>query len=247
MQRTDNNKKTIIILLAIAIACVIGLVAFILISSAAKEVPDFTGMTLMEAELAGQEADLIVRDGQTEDSEEVEAGAIISQYPVAGMKVHAGDVIIVTASRGLGDGRTPNVTGMSINDAKKKIEKEGFEVGSIEEIAGVEDSGTVKSQDPGGDKELEKGSKINIKVSDGTMTTVPNIRGLYYSDAFRALEKASLTSMSHAHDEVYSSKVKRDNVVSQSVAPGTVVKKGTYVSFVISMGPEPDEDDWDDE
>lgn len=243
MLKTKNSKAFSIVLIILDIACVAGLIIFFMLSNMPTEVPELTGMTLMEAEEAGQEAGLTVKDGHMEDSENVEEGLIIRQYPVAGIKAKAGDIILVTVSRGLGDGRTPDVTGMSTDDAKAAIEKAGFKLGNINAIEGVEAAGTVKSQDPKGDKELRKGSAISIDVSDGTMTTVPNLIGKEYSVAFELLRKASLTSMSHAHDEVFSDTVEMLHVVSQSIAPGTVVKKETYVSFVISMGPKPDDED----
>ena len=51
------------------------------------EAPDFTNMTLEEAQNAAEEYDLKIREGDEVISEDVEKGRIVSQDPAAGETV----------------------------------------------------------------------------------------------------------------------------------------------------------------
>lgn len=236
----NKSKKIIIALFIGAVLSISGLVVVSVIANAATDVPDFNGMTLMEAAKTAQKYDLIIKDGQMIDGKAEDKGKIVEQYPLAGEKVKAGDVIIVKVCRGLGDGRTPDVTGMTTEDAKKAIETAGFEVGQIKQVEGVEAAGTVLAQNPAGNKELEKGTRIDIEISDGTMVYVPNVLGKDVGDAEYILEQAGLqgkwTSI------VYSDKIDYGHVLEQTPKGGAVVKRGTIVKYVESGGPEPEEE-----
>ena len=147
---------------------------------------------------------------------------------------------MVNICRGLGDGRTPNVIDMSTDEAKNAIESAGFKVGSINQVAGAAKAGTVLDQNPKGNKELEKGKRISIDVSDGTMVYVPNVIGLDYDSAYYKLKNASLID-EYAGD-IDSKKIDPGFVAKQSPGPGALVKRGTTVQLWLSMWPE---DDWD--
>jgi beta-lactam-binding protein with PASTA domain len=233
-----KSKKIIIALFVGAVLSISALVVVVVsvTANASTNVPDFNGMTLMEAAKISQEHDLVIKDGQMVEGEAEDKGKIVEQYPLAGQKVKAGDVIIVKVCFGLGDGRTPDVLSMTTADAKKTIEDAGFEVGIIEQVAGVEKAGTVVAQNPVGDKELEKGTKINITVSDGTMVYVPNVLGKDVGDAEYILQKAGLQGKWTAIE--FSEKIDYGCVIKQTPRGGSVVKRGTIVKYVESAGSE---------
>ena len=237
-----KGKKVILILVIAAVLSIAGLVVAFLLGNASIQVPSFIGMTYMEAANNGQEVELIVKDGQMVDGDENNQGKIMEQYPAAGAEAKAGDIVMVKISRGPGDGRTPDVIKMSTDEAKRTIERAGFEVGNINQVAGAEKAGTVLAQDPKGNKELEKGEKISIDVSDGTMVYVPNVIGLYFEtmDAENKIKNAGL-NIKFAGEQ-FSEKVEYGRVLKQSPGSGALVKRGTTVKVWVSLGSE---DEWD--
>ena len=234
-------KKVILILMIAAVLCIAGLVVAFLLGNASTKVPSFIGMTYMEALNSGQEVELIVKDGQMVDGDENNQGKIMEQYPAAGAEAKAGDIVMVKISRGPGDGRTPDVIKMSTDEAKRTIERAGFEVGNINQVAGAEKAGTVLAQNPKGNKELEKGEKISIDVSDGTMVYVPNVIGMKNWDS--VYDKIVNAGLKYEYvDGIYSEKVKAYTVIKQSPGAGALVKRGSTVKVWESYGPE---DEWD--
>jgi len=238
-----KSKIIMIILLIVAVLSIAALVVVFLLGRASTTVPSFTGMTYLEAAKAGQEVELTVKDGQMVDGDKDNEGKILEQYPAAGTEAKAGDVVMVKISRGPGDGRTPNVIKMSTDEAKRAIEKAGFEVGSINQVPGVEKAGTVLAQNPKGNKELEKGKRISIEVSDGTMVYVPNVIGL--TEWEKVVDRIEDAGLKYEYvDGIFSNKVKAGAVIKQSPGPGAMVKRGTTVKVWDSLGPE--DEYWDD-
>lgn len=235
-----KSKIAIIILLIVAVLSVAGLVVTLILQNASTKVPDLSGMTLMEAIQCGQESELVVKDGQKVDGDKEDTGKVMEQYPAAGTEAKAGDIIMVNICRGLGDGRTPNVVDMSTDEAKNAIESAGFKVGSINQVAGAAKAGTVLDQNPKGNKELEKGKRISIDVSDGTMVYVPNLVGKYEVDAKKALDSCGLKG--EFYDSLYSNSIDYGCVLKQSPGAGAAVKRGTRIQLWFSLGREEDAD-----
>lgn len=79
------------------------------------------------------------------------------------------------------------------------LEAAGFKLGTVSEEASEEEKGTVLSQDPDAGEEVEKGTAINVVVSDGSKAkaTVPYLVGKSINDAQSALSKAGLSLGSH--------------------------------------------------
>lgn len=230
-----NMALFVIAICCLLLFCVAGVYKYI-----QSRTPDFLGMTFYEAEKYAYEHNIVLRNGNMVDGKESDEGLIIKQLPVKGEKLSKDKIVIVNISRGLGKGRTPDVIGLTTAEAEKKIEEAGYKLGEVKQVEHSEEAGTVVEQTPKGDKETKKGVTINLEISDGTMTIVPYIIGEYYADAFNMLHNAELTTMSHAHQETFSNTIPEMYVVSQSIEAGTMVKKGTYVEFVISRGPEYD-------
>lgn len=241
----EKNGKIIIVLLVVALLSVVGLVVTLLIGNSTTKVPDFSGMTLMEATKQGAENSLEIKDGQMVDGDESDRGLIVEQYPEAGASVAKGDVVIVNISRGPGKSRTPDVIGMTTEKARKTIENSGFQVGAINQVEGVENAGTVLAQNPKGDIELEKGKIIDLDVSDGSMVYVPNLIGKSPREAQGLLFECGLKGSWEGID--WTDKVGYGLVSSQSPGKGAVVKRGTIIKYWESTGETGDEEYYDDE
>lgn len=238
-----DKKKKIIIIVAAAVAVIaIGvIVAFAtgLIGGKEIEAPNFTNMTLKEAKEAAEEYDLKIREGDEVISEDVEKGRIVSQDPAAGETIKTGGTITVNISIGLGDGSVPDVVGMDEDDAKEALEAAGFEVGKVTTDESDEDEGTVISQSPEGGKEAEKGTAVDIVVSDGSkaQAVVPYLIGRTIGEAQTALSNAGLSMGSISYE--YSSTYAEGEVMWQQYDANARLDKGSTVRVRVSRGPEP--------
>ena len=205
------------------------------------EAPSFKGMTLEEAQEAATEYDLKVKKGDEVVSEDVEKGKIVSQDPEEGTKIKTGSTIKVNISKGLGDGDVPNLVGKKQDELASYLEAAGFSLGSVTSEAGEEESGTVIRQDPAAGSTAEKGTAINVVVSDGSkaQAVVPYLVGKTIGDAQAALKNAGLTIGEVSYD--YSSTYAEGEVMWQQYDANAQLDKGTSVKVRVSKGKEPEQ------
>ena len=238
----DRKKKRIIIAAAIAAALLLALIiCFATGVFGGKEIdaPDFRNMTLEDAQKAAEDYDIKVRQGDEVISEDVEKGRIVSQDPEAGSKIKTGSTVRVNISKGLGDGEVPDLTGKSEDDLSDYLKAAGFTLGSVRERASEEPAGTVIDQDPEPGTEAEKGTAINVVVSDGSeaKAIVPYLVGKTIGDAEAALTNAGLKRGSISYD--YSNTYAEGEVIWQQYEANAQLDRGTAVKIRVSKGPEP--------
>lgn len=115
----------------------------------------------------------------------------------------------------------PNVENKTIAEAKKILEKEGFEC-----IVSGNDEDIVSSQMPVAGTSLIEGSIIKLYTEDNdtrVSQTVPNLKGMSLSEAKAALKNKNLNIK-------YTGSGK---VTSQDVTSGAKVEEGTVISVVL--------------
>ena len=242
----DKKKKIIIIAAAAAVLILAGIItAFAtgLLGGREIEAPDFTDMTVEEARdyISENELDLRIKEGDEVISEDIEKGHIVSQDPAGGEMIREGGAIKVNVSIGLGDGTVPDLVGNDREDAESLLEAAGFTLGSVTEQASDEDAGTILSQDPSAGSEAEKGSAVNIVVSDGSkaQASVPYLIGRTVSDARSALSNAGLQMGDISYD--YSNTYAEGEIMWQQYDANAQLERGTSVRVRVSRGPEPTE------
>ncbi len=132
----------------------------------------------------------------------------------------------------------PDVTNMSLGEAKTTLEDAGFKIGSETEVfSSTVDSGLVVSTNPPGGQEAVKGSRIDLNVSKGTeQVSVPDLKGQTEEEAMRTLSSYGLNGQKG--DAVYSDNVKEDCVAEQEQPAGSSLNKGDTVVFHLSKGAE---------
>lgn len=238
----DKKKKMIIIIASVVGALVLGLViAFAAGAFGGEEIeaPDFKNMTLEEAQQAADTYNLKVKKGDEVVSDEVEKGKIVSQDPKVGTKIKTGSTIKVNISKGLGDGDVPDLEGKSQDELESYLEAAGFKLGTVTTEASEKEAGTVLRQDPKAGSKAEKGSTINVVVSDGSKAkaVVPYLVGKSLEDAQAALLNAGLTIGSISYD--YSSTYAEGEVMWQQYDANAQLDKGTAVKIRVSKGNKP--------
>lgn len=245
-KKPPMSKKKKIIIIASAVAA--ALLLFVVIGFATglfggKEIkaPDFKNMTLKEAKIAAKEYKIRIKKGDEVVSEEVEKGRIVSQDPDAGTTIKTGSTVTVNISKGLGDGSVPDLRGKKQSELADYLEAAGFKLGTVSEEASEEEKGTVLSQDPDAGEEVEKGTAINVVVSDGSKAkaTVPYLVGKSINDAQSALSKAGLSLGSISYE--YSSTYAEGEVIWQQYDANAQLDKGTSVRIRVSKGAKPTE------
>lgn len=201
------------------------------------KVPDIVGMTEEEATKALKDKKLGIKVDSREDSEKYEEGTVSEQKTKVGTKVKKHSTVHVVVSSALIGKEiiVPDVSGMSEDEAQKKLTDAGFKAISEFQYDDNVAEGNVISTTPAANSKAAKDTQIKMIVSKGAQKkTVPDVRGKSEADARSEIQAAGLTvgSTSTQHDD----SVAKGNVISQSVTPGKKVSAGTAVNLVLSSG-----------
>lgn len=86
---------------------------------------------------------------------------MIGQEPEAGTTVYHHDQIKVRISQGPEMVEVPNVTALSMEEAKQKLTDLGFQVNVQKQLLGIAPN-RVYSQSPGGGTKLKNGSTVTL-------------------------------------------------------------------------------------
>ena len=94
---------------------------------------------------------------------------MISQDPVAGTKVAAGDRVTITVSKGPSTVAVPDTVGLTEGDARGELQSAGFKVQARQRaVDNQSDDGLVVDQRPGHGTQLKKGRTVVIWVGKFT-------------------------------------------------------------------------------
>ena len=96
-------------------------------------VPDMVGMTATAGQQLLKRLNLEYRVVGQRESEETEAGKVLSQDPAANEQVPPATVVKVVLSEGPKTVVVPNVTQMSVAQARKNLQAAGLDVGLVQE------------------------------------------------------------------------------------------------------------------
>lgn len=131
---------------------------------------------------------------------------------------------------------TPNIEGKSLMEALSIVSKSGLGLKKMGESFNASlPEGTIISQVPKGGMVIREGRFINVIVSlGGEKVFVPNIIGEDKRKAEVILRQYSLVVGSIT--ENYSLRFQKNKVLQQNPIEGTIVNKGTFVDFVVSLG-----------
>jgi serine/threonine-protein kinase len=128
--------------------------------------PDLKGLGLSEATVRLSELGLRIGSVRTEEHATVDKDKIVATSPPSGSRVNKGAIISVILSRGVEVVSVPRLIGKSLSTAKRIIEENGFEVGSVRyEVSTEFNVGIIMRQSPRSGGKAKKGSKINLVVA----------------------------------------------------------------------------------
>jgi serine/threonine-protein kinase len=137
-------------------------------------VPDgLVGAPLAQAQAAIQAASLRFANATQAPSDTVPTGSVISTDPASGASVAKNSVVNIVVSTGPEQVKVPTVTGSTEDEATFTIKATGLQVQVVPQSvpAGDVNAGRVISQDPAGNKTVDKGSTVKITVGVAAAAT----------------------------------------------------------------------------
>lgn len=205
-------------------------------------VPNVVGLFELDGGRVLRNADLVLKVEQSLFDNEVPAGYIISQDPVAGRMVKQQREILVRVSLGAEEVEVPSVIGLTSREGKLGLTQAGFVLGEEEEAYDPKvNPGIVLEQWPQPGQIVMKGTAINLVVSKGKEAPIsfalPDFRGQDF-ELVKAQVRDLGLPLGNSWPE-YSTIYRQGQVVEQNPAPGTQVQPGWSIDFVYSQGITP--------
>lgn len=115
---------------------------------------------------------------EEEFSETIQFGYVIRQKPEPATMLKKGSTVTIYISADVenpDENKTtvPKLTGYNENQAKALLENSGLKIGSVTTEENPEEAGTIITQNPQANTEVEKGSSVSFVVSSGMATPTP--------------------------------------------------------------------------
>ena len=156
-------------------------------------VPNVVGKPVEVAETTLKKLDLKVSVDEIA-SDDVPAGQVISQTPAAGTNVKARRIIHLTVSKGGSAMLIPDLKGLTLEQAKERLDKMGLTLGAVENGNDHDKpSDVIISQSPESGAKATKGTRVNIVINMKQKVHVPNVVGMTLADARNTLLSMKLS------------------------------------------------------
>ncbi len=126
-------------------------------------IPALSGLEFAKAKQIIDRLGLSVGDIDTLFSDSIVEGRVIQTVPEPETEVKKGDAIKIIISKGILL-KAPNLIGLKIDSAKVILKNSNLILGSITEVEGTGDKGTIIIQNPQPDQLVNKGDTINLMV-----------------------------------------------------------------------------------
>jgi eukaryotic-like serine/threonine-protein kinase len=223
------------LVVALLAAGVAALVAFALTRPSHIAVPDVTGENVDEATriLDDRGFDVALRPVPSA----APRNQVVEQDPIAtnlsGDKAEEGSTVTLSVSSGPAIVAVPDVTGLTEEVARKRLETAGFPVTVQQQFSKTVPRGEAIGTEPAAGTQFSTGQPVTLLISRGVNTvTVPDVVGLDDQAALAALSDAGLSGTLVQRD----STEPEGEVLSQSPAAGKRVSRGSQVTIFASTG-----------
>ncbi|APT91604.1 serine/threonine protein kinase [Corynebacterium phocae] len=180
-----------------------------------------------------EKMELLVQINQ-ESSPDIKRNKVIRINPAEGSEVQKKSTVILTVSSGKAVTEVPEILGLSLDEAAKKLEAEGLELDSNikEENDSNAPAGEIIAQTPVGGSQLSQGSKVRVTISKGAnKVRVARVQGMDLQDARNTLESQGLEVSFNLVDSE-----KPENQVLSVSNQGEEVREGQVVTLEVSNG-----------
>lgn len=198
--------------------------------------PSVVNSTLASAKKALEDVGVTVTV-ETTYNEDYPKGQVLRQVPTAGELVRGGGPVKLVVSQGAVQRVVPDVRKYPIEGAAFLLGRSGFQLGTVTYARDpLVVRGGVVSTKPAQDSLQDKGTKIDVVISEGPEPVkVPQLIGLSEAQAIEAVKAVGLLpSVSSAPTGTTDPNVGK--IDYQTPDPGTMLDPGTVVNFEVLRG-----------
>lgn len=206
----------------------------VLVKGDEVDVPDLRGKTVSEAiDLLSQKGLFMKR--LTQFHPNVPEGKIISQEPPPKTMIKRNKKVKVYVSLGAQKTITPNLIGKTLRAVSIEIAERGLNLGIISQTSSQEEPGTIIAQEPPPDSDVDRGTSLNLLVSNGMKEEewiMPDLIGKKAEKVIPWLEINGFR-ISPIKNLPYAG-IERGIILKQMPLPGWKLRKSQFISLEVS-------------
>lgn len=201
-------------------------------------VPALTGLTENEALNKAKANNLIAVVSEYKTESNVEPGKVLEQDPESSTEVKKGTIIKLVVSKGEEQVSVPNLSNMTIENAKIQLNKLGLEIGEItKENSDNFEAGKIMQQHPDAGTSINKDSKVDVVISLGKKEELVEMVDLIGADISQASNKLKSIGLNIGNiEKKFSNSYDTNQVIWQQYDAGKKLKKDSSIDVIISKG-----------
>jgi eukaryotic-like serine/threonine-protein kinase len=231
----ERRRRWRWLVLALLVAGVAALVAYALTRPSHVGIPDVIGKDVTEAE------NILDDKGLNWSIRSVPSFAprnqVVEQDPIptdrGGGKAEEGSTVTLSVSQGPAVVAVPSISGLTQDQAMKRLEKAGFKAKVQQRFSTSVKRGLAIGTEPAAGIQLSTAQPVTLLISRGANTViVPDVVGMDDRAALSALQNVGLAGIELQRD----STEPQGRVLSQSPAGGRSVARGSQVTIFASTG-----------
>ena len=192
--------------------------------------PELVGIPVDEAQNLVRRARLNWQQAELHH-DTVPEGMVIAQIPEPDTPMVKGDSVVVTVSLGPVTLETPELVGLSLEEAAARLKEKGLGM-VVFKTASTEPLDKILSQNPPAGQPCPLSMEAEVTVSGGS-TMVPSVADLDFEDARALLQENSLSVGKVEYAEVQDQRL-IGKVVDQTPAAGTMAVLDAAITLIIA-------------
>ncbi|OBI89441.1 Stk1 family PASTA domain-containing Ser/Thr kinase [Mycobacterium asiaticum] len=196
-----------------------------------REVPDVSALTYSEAVKKLTAAGFSKFKQANSPSTPDLAGKVIGTNPPANQTSAITNVITIIVGSGPETKEIPDVSGQTVELAQKNLTVYGFTKFSQSQVDSTKPAGEVIGTTPPKGQTVPVDSVIDIQVSKGNQFLMPDLSGMFWTDAEPRLRALGWTGVLDKGADVDAGGNLHNKVVSQSPAAGTGVNRDGVITL----------------
>ena len=193
------------------------------------EVPDVTNLSPADAEERLKAAGFDNVKQTMSPSTPEQKGRVTGTVPAANSTSAITNVIMVVVGSGPDSKPVPDCTNLSATDCDQIVKQSGFPNTAVVQVDGTKPVGTVLGTNPPAGQSVPVDTVIQIQVSKGNQFVMPDLRKMFWVDAFPLLQSLGWTGNLVPLPNAQNSGVPSNGVVTQDPAAGTPVNVNSTI------------------
>ncbi len=231
LQRVLFGRKFWFSVVGVIVIAAVGAGTWWMTSGRYTKLPPMHGLTATAAASDLRGLGLTVRTGQGEYSS-LPRGDVITTTPASGTKVTGGSPVTLVPSLGPRMILMPNLTGMSLTDARRTIKTAHLRLGRVHKVvSGTVQRGDVITTDPAAYTKWPQDKPVRLTISEGP--GLPDFVG----QSVQFAQAAAATGGYRIQPVTVKNSAPAGTIIRQAPRADTPIRRGEVVTVRVSQGP----------